>query len=136
MEEIVGALLIQSNRILLGQRSPERRFYPGVWDVFGGHVEAGESKKQALLRELQEELGIQAQHWVQVETLLIPDYLSPSQSLGLDLFRVTEWFGTPENRQAHEHIAIDWFTLEQALKLDLAFAAYREIFKRYLFFTI
>jgi mutator protein MutT len=136
MEEIVGTLLIQSNRILFGQRSPERRFYPGVWDVFGGHVEAGESKEQALLRELQEELGIQAQHWVQVETLLIPDYLSPSQSLGLDLFRVTKWFGTPENRQAHEHVAINWFTLEQALKLDLALAAYREIFKRFLFFRI
>jgi 8-oxo-dGTP pyrophosphatase MutT (NUDIX family) len=86
-----------------------------------------------LVRELQEELGIQAKQCVHVETLQIPDYVMPAKPLGLDLFLVTEWFGTPENMQPHEHVAIDWFTLEQAIKLNLAFPAYCDIFKKYLY---
>lgn len=42
VHEVVAALIIRSQRILLGQRSARREFYPGVWDVFGGHVELDE----------------------------------------------------------------------------------------------
>jgi len=31
--------------------------YPGHWGLFGGHVEAGEAPEQAVLRELEEEIG-------------------------------------------------------------------------------
>ena len=51
--EVVTARIVLSQRILLGQRSSTLIFYPGVWDVFGGHVELS---KQTLIRELQEEL--------------------------------------------------------------------------------
>ena len=40
-------------------RSPSKRHYPDVWDLFGGHVEAGESPEEALRREAREELGIE-----------------------------------------------------------------------------
>ena len=33
------------------------RFYPGVWDLFGGHIEGKESPEDALRREAMEELG-------------------------------------------------------------------------------
>lgn len=130
MEEIVGALIIKSNRILLGLRAPGRRNYPGVWDIFGGHVEAGESKEQALVRELQEELGITPRHWVEFDTLFIPHYETESIQLCLNLYRVKDWSGTPENRQPHEHSTLGWFTLEQTLKLKRALPAYEEVFKR------
>lgn len=132
MEELVGALLIQSSRILLGRRAPDRQAYPGVWDMFGGHVEVGEGKTQALIRELREELGIEARQWTRIETLHIPDYLAPSHLLSLDLFLVTGWSGIPENLQPHEHSAIGWYTLEQALRLDLALPAYQGVFMRHL----
>ncbi len=54
----VGAFIVSDGRVLLGLRAHDRDFYPGVWDVFGGHVEVGESKEAALRRELDEELGI------------------------------------------------------------------------------
>jgi 8-oxo-dGTP diphosphatase len=63
MRECVAALIVKNQKILLGQRSAERSFYPGVWDVFGGHVEPQESYQQALLRELHEELGIIPTAW-------------------------------------------------------------------------
>jgi 8-oxo-dGTP pyrophosphatase MutT (NUDIX family) len=37
-------------------------FYPGHWGLFGGAMDAGESTEDALLRELQEELGLKAEH--------------------------------------------------------------------------
>jgi hypothetical protein len=48
------------------------------------------------------------------------------------LYLVTEWDGTPENRQLDEHSAIGWFTLEEAVQLPLADASYPVLFARYL----
>ncbi len=70
--EVVAALIIQSQRILLGLRSAARTFYPDVWDMFGGHVEPGERHEQTLVRELQEELGITPTQWTFLETLTAP----------------------------------------------------------------
>ena len=43
---------------LFGKRS-ETVNKPGVWNFFGGHVDPGETPRQALLRELSEEAGIE-----------------------------------------------------------------------------
>jgi 8-oxo-dGTP diphosphatase len=54
----VTAFLRDGKRVLLCHRSADRRWYADVWDLPGGHVEAGESPSIALVRELREELGI------------------------------------------------------------------------------
>jgi 8-oxo-dGTP diphosphatase len=69
--EVVAALIVQSQKILLGLRSATRVFYPDVWDMFGGHVEPGERHEETLVRELQEELGITPTQWKYLETLTI-----------------------------------------------------------------
>jgi 8-oxo-dGTP diphosphatase len=131
LHEVVAALIIQSERILLGQRSADREFYPGVWDVFGGHVEPGESHEGTLIRELQEELGVTPTRWTYLETVTFPPSSSDDQLI-VHLYLVTEWDGTPENRQLDEHSAIGWFTLEEAVQLPLADASYPVLFARYL----
>ena len=134
-QEVVAALIVESQMILLGQRSPTRAFYPNVWDVFGGHVEAGEQPQQTLVRELQEELGITPTKWTFLETIVasIPEQrgVQPYQ-LYLHLYLVTAWSGTPVNRQIHEHASIQWFTLAQAMQLDLAHPTYPQIFTKYI----
>ena len=55
-----AGILIHDLKILLAKRSASRAFYPSVWDLPGGHLEAGESPQTALVRELKEELGIVA----------------------------------------------------------------------------
>ena len=44
--------------IYLRDDKPEIPF-PNHWDLFGGHLEAGETPEQALVREVKEELGIE-----------------------------------------------------------------------------
>ena len=133
--EVVAALIIQSQRILLGQRSAARRFYPGVWDVFGGHVEPGEQQQQTLVRELQEELGITPTQWSYLETntFSLPASLDePADTLTVHLYLVTAWEGAPVNRQIDEHSEIGWFSLAQAIQLELADPGYPGLFSRYL----
>ena len=125
--EVVAALIIQAGRILLGRRADTREFYPNVWDVFGGHMEAGEEREQTLVRELQEELGITPTAWKYVETLK-----DPSVELTAHLYLVTEWSGVCNNQQPEEHSAIRWFTLTEATQLDLADPSYPDLFARYL----
>ena len=56
----VYAFLIDNNfNILLQKRSKNKKLWPNKWDVtVGGHVNAGEFGRQALIRECKEELGI------------------------------------------------------------------------------
>jgi 8-oxo-dGTP diphosphatase len=133
--EVVAALIIQSKRILLGQRSSTRKFYPNVWDVFGGHVEPGEHPHKTLIRELQEELGITPTEWNYEETIeaSLPEREgAPWDQLKLHLYLVTAWLGIPANLQPDEHDSIQWFSLDQAVELNLAHPAYPELFARYL----
>ena len=51
------ALIDVDGRVLLGQR-PECKSMAGLWEFPGGKVEPGETPEAALVRELEEELGI------------------------------------------------------------------------------
>ncbi|HVN15815.1 MAG TPA: NUDIX domain-containing protein [Anaerolineales bacterium] len=56
--DCVGALILNSEgKVFVQRRSPTRRVFPGVWDIVGGHVEAGETAEGALGREIEEETG-------------------------------------------------------------------------------
>lgn len=135
IHEIVAALIIQSQRILLGQRSATRAFYPDVWDVFGGHMEPGEQQHETLVRELQEELGITPTQWRFLETIHISPPASPDEpadQLIFHLYLVTAWTGMPINRQLEEHSTIGWFSLAEAIQLPLADPSYPALFARYL----
>lgn len=131
IHEVACALIVRSQKILLGLRSATREFYPGVWDVFGGHVEPGEQHEQTMIRELQEELGITPAQWTFLETI----QLSPRAHLDpliLHFYHVTEWTGTPANLQPEEHSAIRWFSLEETRQLRLADTGYLALFERVL----
>ena len=53
--------IVKDGKILLQKRAYTKEIYPGKFDVAcAGHVKAGETPKQALIRELKEELSINA----------------------------------------------------------------------------
>lgn len=56
---VVAAVVIREGRVLLTQRPPGTHL-EGLWEFPGGKVEPGESDAGALIRELREELGVEA----------------------------------------------------------------------------
>ncbi|GAA3153303.1 (deoxy)nucleoside triphosphate pyrophosphohydrolase [Streptomyces rameus] len=57
---VVGAALLHGGRLLAARRSAPPDL-AGRWELPGGKVEAGERPEDALVRELREELGIDAE---------------------------------------------------------------------------
>lgn len=56
---IYAFIIDKDSNILLQKRSANKKLWPNKWDVtIGGHVNAGEFGRQALIRECKEELGI------------------------------------------------------------------------------
>ncbi len=57
----VGALIKVDQKYLLLQRSDKKDFAAGMWECVTGRVDQGEAFDQAVLREVREELGVEAQ---------------------------------------------------------------------------
>ncbi|GAB2186974.1 (deoxy)nucleoside triphosphate pyrophosphohydrolase [Roseibium sp. LAB1] len=97
------ALVDADGRILLAQR-PEGKSMAGLWEFPGGKVEEGERPEETLIRELDEELGIEVN-----EACLAPlTFASHSYEdfhLLMPLFICRRWGGIPQGR---EDQALKW----------------------------
>jgi 8-oxo-dGTP diphosphatase len=99
--EVAAAVIERPGEFLLAQR-PEGKPYPGYWEFPGGKIEPGESPREALARELEEELGIrvgQATPWI------TRVYAYTHATVRLHFWRVTAWDGEP---RPLEDQAIRW----------------------------
>lgn len=124
MHDVVAAVLVEDRHVLLTHRSPTRAAFPDVWDLPGGHIEAGESTTQAIIRELHEELDIVV-HPSHVETIAQPLIATPE--LRLSICRIPLWQGEPVNACPTEHDQIGWFALGDLARLDLAHPALTDL---------
>ena len=86
---------------LLAQRPPGKA-YAGYWEFPGGKVEAGESFAEALVRELQEELGITV---TAMTPWITRHFVYPHARVEIRFFRVTSWDGLVHPL---EHTAMAW----------------------------
>ena len=120
MHIVVAAALVRGGHVLLVHRSPARRWYPDVWDVAGGHVEADETPHEALVRELEEELGvtIDADPGAPIAHFVNP--AGPGGGLDITIWQVTSWRGEPTNRAPEEHDRLQWFTRGELPELRMA----------------
>ena len=99
--EVAAAVIERAGEFLLAQR-PEGKPYPGYWEFPGGKIEPGEDAREALARELREELGIvvrEATPWI------TRVYAYTHATVRLHFFRVVSWDGEP---QPLEDQAIRW----------------------------
>src|SRR3569833_3119451 len=101
---VVAAALVDSDgRVLIAQR-PEGKSMAGLWEFPGGKIEADERPEDALIRELQEELGIAVK-----EACLAP-FTFASHTYGafhllMPLYICRRWEGTAQPRH---HAALKW----------------------------
>lgn len=91
------ALIDPDGRVLLAQR-PEGKKMAGLWEFPGGKIEADETPEIALIRELQEELGINT--W---QSCLAPLTFASHQyddfHLLMPLFACRKWEGIPQPKE-------------------------------------
>jgi 8-oxo-dGTP diphosphatase len=109
-----GAFLVRDGRILLEKRPSTSRVYPGLWDTPGGHLEAGESPEDALIREMGEELSIRPLRFI---LGAVQDDIDPGSGSFYRhfVYIVRDWEGTPRTR---ENRRVQWFSLQEALDLE------------------
>lgn len=94
MVQVVAAIIERDGRILIGQRQPEQS-HPLQWEFPGGKVEPSESPKQALARELEEELAIRNARGPEITRY---EFVYPGKNpITLIFFRATEFEGEPHN---------------------------------------
>jgi len=127
MRICAGGLLVRGDEVLLAKRSSGRSFYPGVWDVVGGHCEGGEAPGDALVREVQEEIGVKPRTFKEIAILPEPDPAEYGEAQ-YHIFLVTAWDGGEPRLMGSEHSELRWVSLECALALRLAHPGYGKLF--------
>ncbi|MEI6557429.1 MAG: 8-oxo-dGTP diphosphatase MutT [Rhodospirillaceae bacterium] len=100
---VAAALVDGDGRVLIAKR-PEGRHMAGLWEFPGGKVQAGETPEAALVRELQEELGIDTRHSC-LAPFSFASHLYETFQLLMPLYVCRVWQGTPT---AREHAALAW----------------------------
>lgn len=98
-----AAITAADGRILLARR-PEGTSLAGLWEFPGGKIEPGETPETALVRELSEELAINAAP-AQLVPLGFASHAMADFHLLLLLFRCTDWVGNPVGQQGQ---ALRW----------------------------
>lgn len=103
---VAAALIIRGGEVLIGQRRANQPMAL-QWEFPGGKIEAGETPEQALARELDEELGIEATIGPRV-TRIRHNYRHGG-AVDLQFFAVHEFAGEIQNRIFQQ---VRWTRLE------------------------
>lgn len=98
LEVAAGVIVSPDGSILLGRR-PEGKPYSGYWEFPGGKIEAGESARDALRRELKEEIGIDPH---QLHPWISRIFHYSHATVKLNFFKVLGWDGDPEGLENQE----------------------------------
>lgn len=89
---VAAGVLVEHGRVLLTQRKKGSHL-AGAWEFPGGKVEADEDPRDALVRELREEIGIEV---IVEDPLEVTFHAYPEKSVLLLFFAVTRRDGSPE----------------------------------------
>ena len=97
--DVAVAVITRTDGNFLLARRPEGKPYAGYWEFPGGKVNAGESLRHALDRELLEELAIHTQHAYPWITRI---FTYSHATVRLCFYRVVEWRGDPQPCEKQE----------------------------------
>jgi 8-oxo-dGTP diphosphatase len=113
--QVVGAAVVDGRRVLAAQRSGGP--YDGCWEFPGGKVEPGESDLSALVREIDEELGVAIRPQAFLGEVLL-DGVVGAGAPGESTLRV--WWARLDGAvpEAREHAALRWVSAEELDGVD------------------
>ncbi len=112
MIEVVCAIIFKENKILATQHK-RHPVHQSKWEFPGGKIEPAESKQEAIIREIKEELDLEISVLEELQTI---DHSYPHQKIRLIPFVCTIIDGEIVLKQ---HRNYQWLDLEQLFELDL-----------------
>ena len=112
MRQVVAALILRDGKILICQRTKHQPM-PLKWEFPGGKIEEGEQPRDALRRELEEEIGIDAR--IGNEVARLQHNYKNGGTVELRFFDVPEYKGEIENRIFNE---VRWVDRTQLPNFD------------------
>ncbi len=112
--QVVAAVIERGGHILIGQRKRDAAKHALKWEFPGGKVEDGETPADALMRELREELAIDARIGPQIEAYEF-SYPGSERATALLFFEVVEFTGEPRNLDFEQ---IQWVPRAQLTAYD------------------
>jgi len=107
----VVAGIIWAGESYLGVQRPEGKSHAGLWEFPGGKVEPGEDAASAMVRELREELDIEA---LQVEYWREKIHEYPALTVRLSFFHIRDFKGVPRPMEGQ---GLRWVTPAEAVAL-------------------
>ncbi|MGK8503762.1 NUDIX hydrolase [Nocardia asiatica] len=105
----VHLLLRRDDEVLFGRRE-NTGFEDGAWHLPSGHLEAGESVVEAVVREAAEEIGVR----IELADVQFSHVMHNSSSGGrmAFFFTVRSWRGEPTNLEPDKCSGLDWFAMD------------------------
>ena len=115
--KVVAAIIFREEKVLSVQRAEHDKEYVSLkWEFPGGKVEVGESREEALVREIREELSVD----IEVsEFLMTVEHTYPDFHLTMHVFKCVHDQGVIT---LNEHVALKWLSLDELDQLDWAAA--------------
>ena len=115
--QVVAAVIFQNDKVLSVQRAEhEREYVSSKWEFPGGKIEVGESREEALVREIREELSVD----IQVsEFLMTVEHAYPDFHLAMHVFKCVLDHGEVT---LSEHVTLKWLSIDELDQLDWAAA--------------
>lgn len=110
MIHVVAGIIWRDGQYL-GVRRPEGKAHAGLWEFPGGKVEPGEDAAAAVVRELQEELAVEA---VRVEYWREKIHAYPDFTVRLSFFHIRDFKGVPRPLEGQ---GLRWLSPAEALSL-------------------
>ncbi|NHO31242.1 8-oxo-dGTP diphosphatase MutT [Acetobacter fallax] len=112
---VVAAALIDSDGRVLLARRPEGKSLAGLWEFPGGKIDAGETPETALIRELNEELGIDVTRACLAPFTFV-SHAYEKFDLLMPLWLCRRWHGTPQGREGQ---ALAWVRADDLEKYPM-----------------
>ena len=111
--EVVAAKIVRKDGRMLFCRRPAGKHHAGLWEFPGGKLQPGETTRQAIVRECQEELAVTLKANAICADATETDGTRTLHLMLLDC-RIAD--GTPT---ALEHSALQWLNADEAATLPL-----------------
>ena len=115
--QVVAAVIFREGKVLCVQKAEHEREYVSLkWEFPGGKVEVGESREEALVREIEEELATVIH---ELQYLMTVEHSYPDFHLTMHAYTCALKAGEVELR---EHVGLKWLAVEELDQLDWAAA--------------